>query len=305
VRLTNSGTEAAMSAIRLARAATGRARIVKFDGCYHGHADALLARAGSGVATLGIPGSAGVTDGAARDTIVVAYNEVPDFDGGDVAAVIVEPVAANMGVVPPAPGFLEGLRAWCDRSGALLIFDEVITGFRLARAGAHEAFGVTPDVVCLGKVIGGGLPVGAYAARAELMDFVAPAGPMYQAGTLSGNPVAVAAGRAVLDAIEESPPYARLESVATRLCDAVVATGAPVTVNRAGSLFSVFFTRSPVENFDGARAQDADAFASFFHRLLGAGVHCAPSAFEAWFVSEAHTDEDVERTIEALRAALA
>jgi len=301
VRLVSSGTEATMSAIRLARAATSRDKIVKFAGCYHGHSDALLAQAGSGVATLGIPGSPGVTAGAARDTIVASFNAPLEIDVDDIAAVIVEPVAANMGVVPPAPGWLEALRAWCDRTGALLIFDEVITGFRLARGGAQERFGVTPDLVCLGKVIGGGLPSGAFGGRAALMDLLAPDGPVYQAGTLSGNPVAVAAGRAVLDALSDDPPYAMLEQRARKLCDGLTkaAQGSPIRINREGSLFSIFFTGGTVQNYEDARAQDTSAYARFFHAMLDRRIHLAPGAFEAWFLSAAHTDEDIEETIDA------
>ncbi len=308
VRLVSSGTEATMSAVRLARGFTGRAKILKFAGCYHGHADGLLARAGSGVATFGVPDSAGVTGSAATDTIVVGFNDLAAvesaFDGAatEIAAVIVEPIAANMGVVPPAPGFLEGLRKLTESHGALLIFDEVITGFRAGPGGAQERFGVVPDLTTLGKVIGGGLPVGAFGGRADVMSALAPEGPVYQAGTLSGNPVAVAAGLATLDVLAEDPPYVRLEEAAERLCaglaQAAASAGVPVAVNRESSLFSVFFTEETVSDFEGASRQQIQDFARFFHGMLRRGISLPPSAFEGWFLGAAHTDDDVARTIE-------
>lgn len=312
VRLLSSGTEATMTAIRLARGFTGRTRIVKFAGCYHGHSDALLAKAGSGIATFGLPGSLGVPPGATAETAVAPFNDLAAvesiFDDG-VACVIVEPVAANMGVISPKPGFLEGLRLLCDKHGALLIFDEVITGFRLGPGGAQERFGVRPDLTCLGKVLGGGLPLAAFGGRADVMALLAPEGPVYQAGTLSGNPLATAAGLAVLDALALDPPYARLEAAATflaaGLAEAASAAGVPLIVNRAGSLFSAFFSGVPVENYEAAGAQDTQAFARFFHAMADRGVLLPPSAFECWFISLAHSDEDLGRTLAAARAAIA
>jgi glutamate-1-semialdehyde 2,1-aminomutase len=313
VRLVSSGTEAAMSAVRLARGATGRTKVVKFDGCYHGHADALLAAAGSGVATFGIPGTRGVTAGAARDTIVVPYNDPEaahsafDAHGREVACVIVEPVAANMGVVPPEPGFLEGLRDLTRAHGALLVFDEVITGFRLARGGAQERFGIQPDLTVLGKVMGGGFPCAAFGGRAEVMDQLAPEGPVYQAGTLSGNPVAVAAGLAALDLVDREDPYEGVERAAADLSGGLSAAlreaGTAHTVNRAGSLFSVFFGTGPVRDHAGARAADHDAYARFFHAMLDRGVYLPPSGYEAWFLGTAHGQAEVDRTVAAARGA--
>ena len=310
VRLVSSGTEATMSAIRLARGATGRDVLLKFDGCYHGHSDALLAKGGgSGLATFGIPGSPGVTDGAAKDTIVVAYNDLEAVRaafaerGEEIAVVAVEPVAANMGVVPPADGFLEGLRALCDDHGALLLFDEVITGFRIAYGGAQSVYGVRPDLTALGKVMGGGFPCAAFGGRRDLMERLAPTGPVYQAGTLSGNPVAVAAGIAALDLARRFDPYPGLERTADALIagltDSCAAAGVPVTVNRARSLFSVFFADGPVRDFDGAKAADHERYARFFHHMLERGVALAPSGYELWTLCTEHGDAEVARVLEA------
>jgi len=302
VRMTSSGTEATMSAIRLARGATGRSKIVKFEGCYHGHSDALLAAAGSGVANQGIPGSAGVPAAVVADTLVVPYNEVPEVSE-EVAVVCVEPVAANMGLVPPEPGFLEGLRRACDQAGALLLFDEVITGFRVAAGGATETTGVVPDLWCFGKVIGGGLPVGMYGASPDLMANVAPLGPVYQGGTLSGNPLATAAGLAVLAHLDAAA-YERLGATASRLQvglrDAVVATGLPVQVPRYGTLVGLFAgAEPPVTSWSGAKAAaETGLYARLFRALLERGVALAPGPYEILFPSLAHDDDIIDTTIQ-------
>jgi glutamate-1-semialdehyde 2,1-aminomutase len=315
VRLVSSGTEAAMSAIRLARGATGRDVLIKFDGCYHGHADSLLVKAGSGAATLSIPDSRGVPPALAALTVTVGFNDLDGVAGafrahaGNVAAVIVEPVAGNMGVVPPASGFLPGLRDLCTRHGALLIFDEVITGFRVAYGGAQARYGVRPDLTCLGKIIGGGLPVGAYGGRADVLAHVAPLGGVYQAGTLSGNPLAVAAGLATLKALAAGDPYARLEALGARaeggLREAARAAGVPLTVNRVGSMLTAFFCEGPVASYADARRADTARYARFFHAMLEGGVYVAPSQFEAAFVSLAHSDADLDRAAKAAAAAMA
>lgn len=302
VRLVSSGTEAAMSALRLARGATGRTKVVKFAGHYHGHSDSLLAAGGSGVANQGLSGSAGVTPGAVADTIVAPWNVVPELDE-DVAVVAVEPVAANMGLVPPAPGYLEALRAACDDVGALLLFDEVITGFRLARGGATEFFGVQPDVWCFGKVIGGGLPIGAYGASREVMGNIAPLGEVYQAGTLSGNPLATAAGLAQLDLLT-AEAYTDLEAKATRLGDgmkaAFDAAGVPAILPRVGSLLGLYFTDTPPTNFDEADAVATNGvYPKFFHGMLDRGFAFAPGPYEAIFVSMAHDDAIIDATVAA------
>jgi glutamate-1-semialdehyde 2,1-aminomutase len=308
VRLVSSGTEAAMSAVRLARGVTGRNRIVVFEGCYHGHSDSLLAGGGSGVATLGLPASAGVPLAAVADTMVVPYNVVPPV-ADDVACVIVEPVAANMGLVPPVPGFLERLREVCTAAGALLIFDEIITGFRLAAGGAASVYGVKPDLWCFGKVIGGGLPLAAFGGRRDVMEELAPSGPVYQAGTLSGNPVATAAGRAVLGLLDDSA-YKELAVTAGRLAaglaGALADGGLSVQVPAVGPLVGVFFASSPVLDYAGARASAATGwYPPLFHGLLARGVAIAPGAYEVLFPSLAHTDADIERTVAAAGEAAA
>jgi glutamate-1-semialdehyde 2,1-aminomutase len=303
VRLVSSGTEAAMSAIRLARGFTRRDRILKFAGCYHGHADALLASAGSGIATLGIPASPGVPSGTTADTIVVPYNDLEAAAeavaryGEGLAAILVEPVAGNMGVVPPAPSFLETLRSLADASGALLIFDEVITGFRVARGGAQERFGVTPDLTILGKIVGGGLPLAAFGGRAEVMERLAPSGDVYQAGTLSGNPLATAAGLSVLRRLRDPAVYEELERLGARLAAGLAPYG---SVQRVGAMLTLFCKQQSVANFDEAAAADTDRYAALFRHLLNRGVYVAPSQFEAMFVSLAHGDAEVDCTIEAV-----
>ena len=303
VRLVSSGTEATMSALRLARGATGRTKVVKFAGCYHGHVDALLASGGSGVANQAISGSAGVPDSVVADTAVLPYNVVPSLDTS-VAVVVVEPVAANMGLVPPAPGFLAALRAECTRVGALLLFDEVITGFRLARGGAAAYFGVTPDLWCFGKVIGGGLPVGAFGGRADVMSMLAPLGPVYQAGTLSGNPLATAAGLAALHQLDDAA-YRMLTGRAEQLAKGLASIGVPC-VQREGSLLGIFFSDAPVTDFESATAAAANGrYARFFHAMLDRGIALAPGPYEALFLSLAHSYDDIDRTIDIASAALA
>ncbi len=314
LRLVSSGTEAAMSALRMARAFTGRPKIVKFNGNYHGHADGLLVKAGSGAATHGVPTSAGVPPTYAAETLVAEYNDLAsveallDANVNQVAAVIVEPVAGNMGVAAPADGFLDGLRRMCDANGALLIFDEVITGFRVAYGGAQERYGVRADLTCLGKIIGGGLPVGAYGGRAEVMQMAAPLGPAYQAGTLSGNPIAVAAGLACLHELAKPGAYDALESLGAALQagleEAARSAGVPLTVNRVGSMLTAFFTEGPVTTWNDAASADTGGYARYFHGLLERGVYVAPSQFEAAFVSLAHTPADIAFAGEQARAAL-
>ncbi|MET1000811.1 MAG: glutamate-1-semialdehyde 2,1-aminomutase [Acidimicrobiia bacterium] len=304
VRLVSSGTEAAMTAVRIARGATGRNKIVKFAGCYHGHLDALLVAAGSGVATFGLPGSAGVTEGTVADTIVLPYNDLDALasafaaNAGEIAAVLVEPIAANMGLVPPAPGYLDGLRAQCTTNGALLVFDEVITGFRVGPAGMQGITGIAPDLSTFGKVVGGGLPLAAVGGRADVMDHLAPLGPVYQAGTLSGNPLATAAGLAALSRLDDVA-YATLEAKAAHLADGLHDALPGAQVTRAHTLVGVFFSPTPVTNYDAAKAADHERSARWFHGLLERGVYVAPSGYETLFPSLAHTDDDIERTIKA------
>ncbi len=315
VRMVNSGTEATMSAIRLARGVTGREAIVKFDGCYHGHADALLVAAGSGVATLGIPGSPGVPESFVAQTYSLPYNDdqavrqLLQEQGSCIAAVIVEPVAGNMGLVPPANGFLENLRQECSRSGCLLIFDEVMTGFRVAYGGAQSLYGITPDLTCFGKIIGGGLPVGAYGGRKDIMEQIAPSGSIYQAGTLSGNPVAMAAGIATLRELQAPGFYSALEEssrqLAAGLQTAAQQAGKAVSLNRVGSMLGMFFTDQPVGSFADAKTSDLEAFAAYYRQMLSRGIYLAPSQFEALFVSAAHSPDDLHATAAAAQASLA
>jgi glutamate-1-semialdehyde 2,1-aminomutase len=315
VRMVNSGTEATLSAIRLARAFTNRSKILKFEGCYHGHADAFLIKAGSGVATLGLPDSPGVPAGIARDTLVATYNDLDSVRAlvrawpDEIACIIVEPVAGNMGCVLPGDGFLSGLRSICTDAGMLLVFDEVMSGFRVARGGAQERYGVTPDLTTLGKIIGGGLPVGAYGGRRDIMELVAPAGPMYQAGTLSGNPLAMTAGIETLSVILEDPDfYRRMEAATATLADGILhaaqTVGIPCTVNRVGSMFTLFFHEGPIRTWRDAAECDTARFGRYFHRMLERGISLPPSQYEAAFLSAAHGADEIARTIDAASDAL-
>ncbi len=314
VRMVNSGTEATMSAVRLARGYTGRDKIIKFEGCYHGHGDSFLIKAGSGVLTLGIPGSPGVTEGTARDTLVGRFNDLESVkqllrvNRGQVAALIVEPVMGNVGVVPPAPGFLAGLRQLTAEEGVVLIFDEVITGFRVALGGAQQLYGVRPDLTCLGKIIGGGLPVGAFGGRREIMEKLAPLGPVYQAGTLSGNPLALAMGYETVRILREENLYPRLERISALLEEGLRQVlrelGLGYRINRVGSMLSLFFTAGEVGDAAAAMSSDQGAFRAFFHGMLAQGIYLAPSPFEAAFLSSAHDEADIQRTLEAARSAL-
>ncbi len=311
VRLVNSGTEAVASAIRLARAYTGKSKIIKAAGCYHGHVDSLLVQSGSGVASLGIPGSSGITNEQARQTIVVGFNDIDAVNkafeqfSNEIAAIILEPIAGNMGVIPPKEGYLSAIRQICDKHKSLLILDEVITGFRVSLGGAQKLFDVRADITILGKIIGGGLPVGAYGSRAEIMDLLAPLGPVYQAGTLSGNPLAVAAGIATIEKLISSDVYAKLEKRSSQLEQGLLSEakrlGVAITINRVGSMMSIFFSDKPVENYDDARASDVEKYNKFFHLMLEKGIYLAPSAFETMFVSYAHSDDDLQITLDCAR----
>ena len=312
MRFVSSGTEATMSALRLARGHTGRAKIIKIEGGYHGHADALLAAAGSGVATLGLPGSAGVTAGAVADTIIVPFNNEAAmqaaFAANQVAALIIEPIPGNMGLVPPRPGYLPAMRRLCDAHGALLIFDEVISGFRVSRGGAQELFGVQPDLTCLGKIVGGGLPLGVYGGQAKIMSAVAPEGPVYQAGTLSGNPLAMAAGLAVLRKLDQAA-YHRLDALGQRLetgiTGALAAAAVSAQFHRVGSVFTLFFSAEPVTDFASAKRADTARYARFFHEMLDRGIYLPPAQLEAGFISLAHQEDDIDAFVAASREALA
>jgi glutamate-1-semialdehyde 2,1-aminomutase len=308
VRMVSSGTEATMSAIRLARGVTARTKLVKFEGCYHGHADSLLVKAGSGVATLGLPDSPGVPAALAENTLTLPFNNVSALEEvfaqhADIAAVIIEPVVGNMGCVPPRDGYLEAVRKITRDHGALLIFDEVMTGFRIARGGAQERYGITPDITTLGKIIGGGLPVGAYGGTREIMNHIAPAGPVYQAGTLSGNPLSMTAGLVTLRRLRDKTVYDRLEAASKKLSDGLAGIGMSTITNRVGSMWTSFFTNEPVVDWDSANKCDRQKYGRFFHAMLDEGVYLAPSQFEAAFVSLAHTDEIIQQTLEAARKA--
>lgn len=314
VRMVNSGTEAVMSALRLARGITGRDKIVKFEGCYHGHGDSLLVKAGSGLVSLGLPECPGIVSSLAEKTLNLSYNNIDqvrelfDREGGEIAALIVEPIGGNMGVVPPKPGFLEALREVTQKAGALLIFDEVITGFRVSLGGAQKLYGVTPDITCMGKIIGGGLPVGAYGGSRQVMDHISPVGSVYQAGTLSGNPLAMAAGNVMLDLLSEEGVYESLEKKSAKLCQClqqnVEALGIEAQFTRVGSMFSMFFTAQEIIDLETVKSCDTDFFKRYFNALLEEGVYIAPSQFEAGFMSAVHTDEEINLTIEASRKAM-
>jgi len=314
VRMVNSGTEAVMSALRLARGITGRDKIVKFEGCYHGHGDSLLVKAGSGLVSLGIPECPGIVSSLAEKTLNLSYNDVEGVrdlfqrEGKDIAALIVEPIAGNMGVIPPSPGFLQALRDETKKAGALLIFDEVISGLRVSLGGAQKLFGITPDITCMGKIIGGGLPVGAYGGSKEVMDHISPVGSIYQAGTLSGNPLAMAAGNVVLDLLSEPRVYELLEEKSKKLCDGFEKNtqelGISAQFTRVGSMFSMFFTDQQITNFESVKTCDTNFFKSYFNALLEEGIYIAPSQFEAGFMSAIHSDKEIDQTIDANLKAL-